>query len=252
MATYQAGPAYNKSDPYLTFTLTESSVNKSNNTSNISWTLVLHRPSSVQTSNLKTWKIVIDGKTYSSASNIYGSGDLTLSQQTITINHNSDGKKTISFSFGIDLSSIYWGGSGYLTNLSHSGTFKLTDITISSNEPFPYCSDNVYVKTENGLDIIYGSRKIQNAKHVICGTKEVSAGSTGSTSILLFTLNEIQQMFNDTSISRYIVMVCRDFREGLSHHLQTVTYINNGYYLVLSGNAGNTNTKHINYMIIAY
>lgn len=252
MATYQAGPTYNKSDPYLTLTLTEGSVNQTNNTSNISWTMILHRPSSVKASNLKTWKIVIDGKTYSSASNISGSGNLTLSTGTVPINHNLDGKKTVSFSFGIDLSSISWGGFGYLTNLSHSGTFKLTDITISSNEPFPYCSDNVYVKTENGVDIIYGSRKIQNAKHVICGTKKVSAGSTESTSILLFTLNEIQQMFNDTSSSRYIVMVCRDFREGWSSHLQTVTYHNNAYYLVLSGKAGNTNIKHINYMIIAY
>lgn len=250
MATYQAGPAYNKADPYLTFTLTESSVNQNNNTSNISWTLVLHRPSSVQTSNLKTWKIVIDGKTYSSASNIYGSGDLTLSQSTITINHNSDGKKTISFSFGIDLSSIYWEGSGYLTNLSYSGTFKLTDITQSSNEPFPYCSDNVYVKTENGLDIIYGSRKIQNAKHVICGTKTIKAETVNKTSIILFTRSQIQQMFNDTSSMNYLITVSMDWNAG--GKAQTVTYMSSNYYLVFFEPIGHTNPIDVNYMIVAF
>ena len=133
--------------------------------------------------------------------------------------------------------------------MSHSGTFKLTDITISSNEPFPYCSDNVYVKTENGVDIIYGSRKIQNAKHVICGTKIVTPASAHKTSIQLFTTNEIRQMFNDTSSLRYMVTVSVDWH---TRKAQTVTYQNNAYFLVFTGTINHTNPIDVNYMIVAY
>ena len=113
---------------------------------------------------------------------------------------------------------------------------------------------DAYIKTETGVDFIFGSKRIQNAKRVVCGSKTISAGSVNSTSIQLFTTAEFREAVGDSSASpaNAVILVCRDFREGLSHHLQTCTYVGGTWYVVLSGAAGNTNAKHINYMIITY
>lgn len=113
---------------------------------------------------------------------------------------------------------------------------------------------DAYIKTENGADFIFGSKRIQNAKKVVCGSKTISAGSTNSTSIQLFTTAEFRATVGDSSatVSNAVVLVCRDFRESLSHHMQTCTYTNGGWYIVLSGTAGTTNARHVNYMIITY
>lgn len=113
---------------------------------------------------------------------------------------------------------------------------------------------DAYVKTETGVDFIFGSKRIQNAKRVVCGSKTISAVSVNSTSIKLFTTAEFRAAVGDSNAAPVsaVVLICRDFRESLSHHMQTCTYVNGDWYVVLSGAAGNTNAKHINYMIISY
>lgn len=113
---------------------------------------------------------------------------------------------------------------------------------------------DAYIKTETGVDFIFGSKRIQNAKRVVCGSKTIQAGSSGSSSIRLFTTAEFRAAVGDSNAApaSAVILICRDFRESLSHHMQTCTYVNGDWYVVLSGTAGNTNTKHINYMIISY
>lgn len=113
---------------------------------------------------------------------------------------------------------------------------------------------DAYVKTETGVDFIFGSKRIQNAKRVVCGSKTIKAGSTNSTAVVLFTTAEFRAAVGDSSAapSNAVVLICRDFRESWSHHMQICTYQNGNWYVLLSGIAGNTNAKHINYMIITY
>jgi hypothetical protein len=113
---------------------------------------------------------------------------------------------------------------------------------------------DAYIKTETGVDFIFGSKRIQNAKRVVCGSKTIQASSVNSTGIKLFTTAEFREAVGDSNAAPVsaVVLICRDFREGWSHHMQTCTYQNGDWYVVLSGAAGNTNAKHINYMIISY
>lgn len=116
---------------------------------------------------------------------------------------------------------------------------------------------DAYIKTEDGVDFIFGSKRIQNAKKVVCGSKTIKASSSRSTSIPLFTTAEFRAAVGDSSatVSDAVILICRDFREGISHHFQTCTYDRGTWYVVISGAIGTTgasSVKHVNYMIITY
>lgn len=112
--------------PYGTLTVTQTSQNIANNTSTISYSLVLHRPSNVSSSASKSWSCTINGVTHSGSGSIGGSGNKTLLSGTQTISHNSDGTKSISFSASIGLA-ITWSGN-YIGTISGSGSMNLTTI----------------------------------------------------------------------------------------------------------------------------
>ena len=112
--------------PYGTLQINENIVNVANNTSTISFQLVLHRPSNISSSASKSWSCTIDGQTWSGSGSIGGSGNMLLLTGEKTIAHNNDGSKSISFSASIGLN-ITWSGS-WLGTISGSGSMGLSDI----------------------------------------------------------------------------------------------------------------------------
>lgn len=122
--TYNPGIANN---PYAVLTVTEKSYDVNSNSSVVSWDLKLYRPYSITSSAAKNYSVVINGATVSSGSTaIGGSGTKTIASGTKTITHNSDGKKTISFSFSLEFA-ITWSGV-YIGTGSASGSLALTNI----------------------------------------------------------------------------------------------------------------------------
>lgn len=131
MASCTFNPNIDSSNPYAVLTVTEDSHNVSNNTSVVSWNLKLYRPYSISSSTAKNYAVVINGATVSSGTTtIGGSGTKTIASGTRTITHNSDGTKTISFSFSLDFK-ITWSGT-YIGTGSASGSLALTTIPRAS------------------------------------------------------------------------------------------------------------------------
>lgn len=114
----------------FTLTVTENSTSTANNTSSISFSFVI---SPVQTSwNWELWganityTVTINGTKYTgSIANYDGYSSVTLKSGTFNVAHNTDGTKTISYSFTVSDTS---GQSYTCGNASASGTVKLTNI----------------------------------------------------------------------------------------------------------------------------
>ena len=94
------------SRPYCTLSVTQSSQNIANNSSTVSYSLVLHRPSAISSSATKKWSCTINGTVHSGSGTIGGSGNKTLLSGTQTISHNQDGTKSLSLP-------VSWCSTGY-------------------------------------------------------------------------------------------------------------------------------------------
>lgn len=114
----------------FTLTVTESSTSTANNTSSVSFSFVL---SPIQTTwNWELWganinyTVTINGVKYTgSIANYDGYSSVTLKSGTLSVAHNDDGKKTISYSFSVTDTS----GQTYTCgNASSSGSLALTNI----------------------------------------------------------------------------------------------------------------------------
>lgn len=112
--------------PYGVLTVKETATNATNNTSTLSITLVLKRPSAISSSASKSASCTINGTKYTWSGTIGGSGDKTLISKTQTVTHNTDGTKTINIAASITLD-ITWGGVS-LGTISNSDTMTLTAI----------------------------------------------------------------------------------------------------------------------------
>ena len=112
--------------PYGILTVKETATSTANNTSTLSITLVLKRPSSISSSATKSASCTINGTKYTWSGTIGGSGDKTLISKTQTVTHNSDGSKTINIAASIVLD-ITWGGTN-LGTITGSSTMALTNI----------------------------------------------------------------------------------------------------------------------------
>ncbi|MFR7589859.1 MAG: DUF859 family phage minor structural protein [Longibaculum sp.] len=119
------------SRPYCTLSVTQSSQSIADNTSTISYSLVLHRPSAISSSVSKSWSCTINGVAHSGSGTIGGSGNKTLLSGTQTISHNADGTKSISFSGSCGLE-ITWSGS-WIGTISGSGSMTLSTIPRASS-----------------------------------------------------------------------------------------------------------------------
>lgn len=112
--------------PYGVLTVKETATSTANNTSTLSISLVLKRPSSISSSATKSASCTINGTKYTWSGTIGGSGDKTLITKTQTVTHNNDGTKTINIAASITLD-ITWGGVS-LGTISNNGTMALTNI----------------------------------------------------------------------------------------------------------------------------
>lgn len=114
----------------FTLTVTENSTSTANNTSSVGFSFVI---SPVQTSwNWELWganitfTVTINGTKYTgSIANYDGYSSVTLKSGSLTVDHNTDGSKSISYSFSVTDTS----GQTYTCgNASASGSMALTTI----------------------------------------------------------------------------------------------------------------------------
>lgn len=114
-------------EPYAVLTVTETGYSIANNTSTISWSLVLYRPSNVVSSASKSYSVSINGSVVKSGTySIGGSGTKTIASGSVVVGHNSDGSKNMSFGATVQFG-ITWSGTSIGT-VSNSGSVALTII----------------------------------------------------------------------------------------------------------------------------
>ena len=133
---------------YLQLTLTENSISQTNNTSSVSYTLRLHSGDWDFSQYKIGHSISLAGKTVSSVArananqySISTNSSITLASGSTTIAHNSDGSKSISVSFSIDMAKDSWtpgrisvsGKSMALTSIPRASTVSCSTANIGSN-----------------------------------------------------------------------------------------------------------------------
>ena len=148
MATITFGQSGTR--PYCTLTVTQQSQSAQNNTSTVSYVLTLVRPSAVTSSATKAWSVTINGTTVNGSGTIGGSGNKTLLSGTMTIPHNADGTKTLSFSGKCQLD-INWGGT-QLGTISGNGSMTLTPI-----QRYATVNQSLSARTETTVTISWTS-----------------------------------------------------------------------------------------------
>lgn len=114
----------------FTLTVTENSTSTANNTSSISFSFVLSSLGGgwnwEQWGANITFTVTVNGTKYTgSIANYDGSSSVTLKSGSLTVGHNTDGSKSISFSFSVSDTS---GQSYTCGNASGSGSMALTTI----------------------------------------------------------------------------------------------------------------------------
>lgn len=133
---------------YLQLTLTENSISQTNNTSSVSYTLRLHSGDWDFSQYKIGHSISLAGKTVSSVArananqySISTNSSITLASGSTTIAHNSDGSKSMSVSFSIDMAKDSWtpgrisvsGKSMALTSIPRASTVSCSTANIGSN-----------------------------------------------------------------------------------------------------------------------
>ncbi len=116
---------------YLQFNWTAGTPVIASNYTPVSWSLVVGSTGSgakINSSAQKYWAVTIDGETFSGTNTvgIAAGASKTIASGSKNIKHNADGKKTFSYSFGVNLELTISGV--YVDTRNGSGTGTLTDI----------------------------------------------------------------------------------------------------------------------------
>ena len=118
----------------LKFSWSEVSQSVANNTTTIDWEMQLIADSygKISSTASKDWSVTVNGKKYSGTNKIAISNNstITLASGTTTITHNSDGKKTFSYSFRQELAITFSGE--YVGTISGSSSGTLNTIARAS------------------------------------------------------------------------------------------------------------------------
>ncbi len=114
----------------FTLTVTENSTNVANNTSSLAWSFVISPVVKdfdwISNSGKVKYSVTINGNTYSGAIKTYdGKSTVTIKSAVETVEHDTDGSKTLSYSFSITDSTGWSFAPG---NASASDTMNLTVI----------------------------------------------------------------------------------------------------------------------------
>lgn len=146
--TLSSGVSY---APYGVLTVTETATSTASNTSTVSYSLVLKRPYPIQSvGGYRNASCTINGMTYWWSGAVGGSGDLNLISGTTTIEHNSDGTKTIAVSASIELN-VTWSGQ-YIGTILNSGSLALTSLARE-----PSCTQSLKSRTETSFTVSWNS-----------------------------------------------------------------------------------------------
>lgn len=169
----------NSNAPYVALYLTQVSQNVNDNTSRLLYELILYRPLSISSGASKSYSINVNGsKVASGTTTIGGSGRKEIKSGYVTVSHNSDGTKSVSFSFSMQID-ITFSGS-WIGTVSASGSTSLTTIPRKS-------SLSVGNGTLNSSQTISISRASSSFTHTItykCGSYSGTiANKTSSTSV---------------------------------------------------------------------
>ena len=132
-------------------TVNETSTSTSNNTSEISFSFTIYKASySWSQWNSITYSISINGTSYSGTIPSYSAGStMTIRSGTQTIGHNSDGSKSINYSFSVNDGS---GQSYTCGNASASGSMNLSTIP-----RYAKASISLNSKTLNSVKLNYST-----------------------------------------------------------------------------------------------
>lgn len=200
----------------FTLNITENSTNLMDNTSSVSWSLVL---SPIHTSwdwNYSatvpvTYSVTINGSTYSGNIMKYdGSSTVTVASGTLSIAHNTDGNKSISYSFSISsLNYSYLPGSA-----SASGSMDLTfiarksvpTVSVSSIEFGKSITINTNRKSSNFTHRLYYK---YNSVSWIEITSSASVGASYTWTAPLTLMNQIPN-----ASSLYITICCSTYYDS--------------------------------------
>lgn len=163
----------------LVFSWEETSVDKTNNRSTISYSLKLYA-SNISSSVAKNWSVTINGTKYTGSTKP-SSGWTTLKSGTMNITHNSDGSKSFSYSFYYDIQ-VSWSGT-YVGRMSGSSSGTLTTIqksesvgSGSSSGAAPVVSAISVTNANSSISSKFGTTLIQN-KSTLKVSITASAGS---------------------------------------------------------------------------
>lgn len=123
---------------YLKLVLSESDVNKKNNTSKVTAKLYYYGNGVSYNANSPSGSITIDGTAYSfSHSFTTSTSAQLLATKTKTVTHNSNGKKTVSvsakFKTGVTLGTLETSGSITLTTIARTSTLSISKMSIPAD-----------------------------------------------------------------------------------------------------------------------
>lgn len=137
-------------------TVNETSTSIANNTSEVSFSFTIYKSSySWSQWNSIKYNITINGTSYSGTIPAYSAGStMTIRSGSQTIGHNSDGSKSINYSFSVNDGS---GQSYTCGNASASGTLELTKII---RTPTFTANPSITSKGLNWIKFRYGATDI--------------------------------------------------------------------------------------------
>lgn len=170
----------------LKFSWSRVSVDTANNKSTISWKLELIAGNgNINSSASKTYKVVIDGKTFSGTNTvgIAANKTITLASSSthgnVVIAHNADGSKSFSYSFSQQFDITYSGSNVGTKSGSSTGTLdSISRVSLVS-------ATNAYVGENTTITITRYNSAFKHTLHYKYGSKDyvdISADKLSGTS----------------------------------------------------------------------
>lgn len=207
----------------LKFSWWENSQSIANNTTTIGWKMELIATSDgrIVSSASKKWTVVVNGTTYSGTNTvgISNNSTKTLASGTTTIAHDSNGKKTFSYSFSQQFSITFSGSTIGTKTGSGSGTLD-TIARVSS-----LTAGNGTLGTAQTLTI---SRQASSFTHTItytCGSASGTIATKTTSTSISFTppLSLASQAPSGTSVSVTLKMTTYSGSTSIGTVSKTIT-----------------------------
>lgn len=198
MASCKYNPNINSTNPYAVLNVTQQSQNVAGNYSVVRWELLVYRPSAIYSSASKSFSITVNGtKVKSGTTTIGGSGTKSIASGTSTVYHNSDGTKSISFSFSLQFD-ITWSGRKIGTG-SASGSMGLSRIPRATTPSLSPSS----VTLGNNITVNL-PRASSSFTHTLqhdfyAGSWTTFASGAGTSATLTTSINWAERLPNSTS-----------------------------------------------------